>query len=187
MSLVTYARYVAITGDTTSSESAATARLAEAQDLLEEELGRVGYLEQGDEDVTERLRLFVDGRLGNVVYPSALPLDPDHVGDFEVHGAALAGPGPDSSPAFGIVSGEQWSTIEYRGGYTAETVPEHIARDIAWCAYSLLRPSAVAAVPVGATSVRLGDAAVTYAQPKSALEAGVRWSRATLRHRRRRV
>lgn len=185
MSLVTYARYVAITDDTTSPAASATAALVDAQDLLELELNRRGYLEDTGADFTERLRIFNDARLGYVVYPSGLPITDE--GDLTAHGALLAGAGPDASPAFGIVSGEQYATITYRGGYTSSTVPVEIERDIAWAAYSLLRPASATSVPAGATSVRLGDAAVTYAAPRSAAEAGIRWSRAALRHRRRRL
>lgn len=184
MSLVTYTRYVAITGDTTSASATVLDRLADAQQLLEDELGRPGLLEDDGADKTERLLIRYDGSLGATVFPSALPIT--DAGDLTQAGALLTGASPDSSPSF-VVSGEQWATVTYRGGFTPATVPQSIERDIAWAAYHLLRPSEAAAVPAGATSVRLGDAAVTFAKPTGGGMQGVSWSSQTMRHRKRRV
>lgn len=184
MSLLTYQRYLAITGDTTSASATILDRISEAQELLEEELGRVGFLEDDGQDKTERLLIQADSALGFVVYPSAIPItDP---GDYTQAGAVLAGASPDAVPS-PFSSAGQWATVTYRGGYTPATVPASIERDLAWAAYHLARPSLVTSVPAGATSVRLGDAAVTYAQPAGGGMHGVSWSKPTLRHRKRRV
>jgi hypothetical protein len=184
VTLVSADRYAAITGDNDTDEAAAEDALAEAQALLEEELGRRGLLEDDGTDKVERLLIRSDSSLGFVVYPTAIPIT--DAGTLTQAGAVLSGASPDSSPAF-VVQSEQWATVTYRGGYTADTVPESMARDIAWAAYRLLRPAAMASVPAGAKSVRLGDAAVTFDRPHGGGTPGVSWSTATLRHRKRRV
>lgn len=169
--LVTVGRYRSVTGDTTSTEADITEALAEAQTLLEDALRRP--LEEAER--TERLRV-LDGR----VYPSATPISDG--GALTVEGDALTGATPVTS-LVGITDSDH-ATVTYTGGYTTATVPRCIERDIAWAAHAVLRPSSVAAVPVGATSVRLGDAAVTYAKPaRGGQQFG--WSPQTLRYRRR--
>lgn len=185
MSLVTYTRYVAITGDTTSASATVLERLTDAQDLLEEELGRVDLLEDDGQDKVERLLIYNDANLGYVVYPAAVPVT--DAGDLIQHGSVLAGAAPDSSPEFSVVSGERYATVTYRGGYTPATVPPAIERNIAWAAHQLLTPALTAAVPAGATSVRLGDAAVTFDRPQSNADSGIRWTNQVRRYRRRRV
>jgi hypothetical protein len=63
--------------------------------------------------------------------------------------------------------------------------PGLVERDLAWVAHSLLRPTAATRIPAGATAVKLGDAAVTFARPQTPGAAGIVWSRATMRWRRR--
>lgn len=169
--LVTYARYLAITGDAATDAADVEAALAEAQTLLEETLRRP--LESAER--TERLPV-LDGR----VYPSATPITDG--GDLTVEGYALTGASP--STVLGTLTDSDHATVTYTGGYTADNVPSCIERDIAWAAHSIVRPALASGVPVGATSVRLGDAAVTFARPSPGGQQ-IGWSPATLRFRRR--
>lgn len=185
MTLVSYARYVTLTGDTTSASAAAVEALSNAQEMLEDELGRIGLLEDDGQDKVERLRLYDDSVLGGVVYPTAVPItDP---GDYTESGASLSTVGPDGGPFAFTAPSIRYATVTYRGGYTAATVPAYMARDLAFAAYQLVNNQALAMVPAGANSVRLGDAAIGFAQPTAGGSIGVGWSRQTLRHRRRRV
>lgn len=170
--LVTYARYLAITGDGTSDPGQVEEALADAQALLEDTLRRP--LESGER--TERLRV-----LDGLVYPAATPIT--DAGDLTVEGDALTGASP-SSLLGGVFDSTDHATVTYTGGFTADTVPACIERDIAWAAHGLVRPLVASGVPVGATSVRLGDAAVTFAKPASG-GVQVGWSPQTLRYRRR--
>lgn len=174
--LVDEERYTTITGDTTGDSDTLNTALAEAQQLLEDELGR--QLETGER--TERLRLYPNGR----VYPAVTPITV--AAGYTIYGYAELG---DASPIGGPfdTSDPQYAEVTYTGGYTDETVPVCIARDIAWAAYQLLGRDAASRIPAGATSVRIGDAAVTFDKPRSASDAGIRWTAQTLRYRRRRV
>ena len=97
MSLVTVARYRAITGDTATTASTVTARIEDAVDLLEEVLDRP--LESAER--TEALTPTRDGKL----WPRAVPVtDP---GDYTVDGLALKG-GMFGSTTF---------TVTYTGGW----------------------------------------------------------------------
>lgn len=180
--LVTYERYVEITGDTTTASATVEARLVDAQGLLEDTLGRP--LETGER--TERMRIYnVDGVA--TVYPSAVPVT--DAGDYTQVGDGLVGATPIGGVAFGVPQGH--AEVVYTGGFDPDEtdpdepayLPRSIERDIAWAAHALTHhPSSQ--IPAGATSVRLGDAAVTYAKPTSG-GSPVSWSPATLRWRRR--
>lgn len=86
--------------------------------------------------------------------------------------------------------------VTYTGGYVERTanpdapnrLPACIQRDIALAAQALGQTATTSGYPVGAESVRLGDAAVTFgeggAPARSDLVDGC-WSRETLRYRRR--
>lgn len=184
MTLLSYARYVALTGDTTSASASAVEEITRAQDLLEDELGRIGLLEDDSTDKVERLRLYEDGILGGTVYPSALPIT--SAGDYTQAGASLTAVGPDAGPFLWRTSSERYATVTYRGGFTASTVPAYMERDLAFVAYQLLHPIP-ALVPAGAIEAHIGDAGVTFDRPVSGGSIGIGWSRETLRHRRRRV
>lgn len=150
--MITAIRYAEITGDGTSAASAVSARIEEAIELLEDYLGR---------PVTSAVRTEAmrPDRLGRL-WPKATPITA--ADGHEIDGYALRGPGPfglgwDLDPA---------STVEvtYTGGWTSDTVPAGIARELAFAAYRLLHPAAPALsdIPANASSVRLGDAAVTF-------------------------
>jgi hypothetical protein len=174
--LVTVERYRTITKDTTTAEAAVLDALADAQALLEGDLGR--GLESAER--TERLQLHSNLR----VYPAVTPIT---VADgYTIYGfSELLGASPAGGP-FDLTD-PQYAEVTYTGGYTAATVPTCIERDIAWAAYQLLGLDASSHIPAGATSVRVGDTAVTFAKPRSAADAGIRWTSPTLRYRRRRL
>lgn len=154
MALVTWARYVSFTNDTTSVEEDVETALGLSQSLLEEYLGR--ELESGERTETLQVR---EGR----VYPSVTPIT--EADAYTIDGNALS----DASALFS----DFWVTprfvapmaeITYTGGFTSATLPVALARAIANGAKELLT-SPVSSLPQGATSVRLGDAAVTFALP----------------------
>lgn len=182
--LVSYARYVSLTGDATSASATVEAALVEAQDLLEDELGRIGLLEEDGADKVERLKLYDDSVLGGTVYPAGVPIT--DAGDFTLAGAMLISVPPDGGPFF-YRDGERYATVTYRGGFTSATVPAYMARDIAFAAHQLVHSPVPSSIPAGATSVRVGDAAVTFGSPVAGGAIGIGWSKATLRHRRRRL
>lgn len=176
--LVTVARYVAITGDITSPPALVSARIEEAQELLEDELDRP----LASAARTERMWPARDGRL----WPKAVPItDP---GTYTLDGDGLLGVfGPAWPDSTGAVD------VPYTGGWVERTanptatnrLPVEIERDLAFAALALKPPPAgITVAPKGAVSVRLGDAAVNYG-PNGAPKAAeaVQWSRATLRWR----
>lgn len=185
MALVSYARYVTVTGDSTSASASAVDALARAQDLLEDELCRIGLLEDDSVDKVERLRLYEDSVLGGTVYPGGLPITSD--GDYTQAGETLTAVGPDAGPVMWRIPEQRWATVTYRGGYTSSTVPAYMERDIAVAAYQLLHSNVLVGVPAGATDVALGDARIGFASPAAGGSFGIGWSRETLRHRRRKL
>lgn len=178
MSVITIARYRAITGDTASQAVAASAAIEAAEDLLADALGR--ELESAER--TETLWPTRDG----YVWPSCTPITA--ATGYTIDGDGLTGvlgPGwPDSTGSVEVTYTGGW--VERTANPTAaHRLPSYIERDLAFAAQALLAPSP-STYPVGAVSVRLGDAAVTFG-PDGAPRPGdtVRWSRPTLRHRSR--
>lgn len=190
MSLVTYDRYMVITGDTASAASAVTGALIDAQALLEEKLDR----ELEEKPRTERMYPDQYGR----VYPRVTPIivPPD---GLTVDGASLLSTGPFRSVPSFIFEGN-WADLTYTGGYVERTahpdatnrLPEHVERDLAWCAFRAVNPDAfrdTALMPAGASRVQLGDAMVIFGNRGAPGEVRVGsdgltdpvWSRATLR------
>lgn len=157
MSLLTVARYRILTLDTTSADSAASAAIADAEDLVAEYLRRP--LEQA-----ERIETLPISRAGKV-YPSATPvaeLGGDDTG-LTLEGDVVIGASPDAAGSAWLGSGDATphATITYTGGWTADTLPKAVERAIALAAHHQIR-SNPALVPAGATSVRVGDVAVSY-------------------------
>lgn len=159
--IVSWTRYKTLTLDTTSSEASVTGKLVIAQAMLEDELDRLLDNEARTETVTVKR----DGR----VYPKAVPITAPPSGAESVfHGRALSGVTWDTDESWSTVN-PPTATITYTGGYlpfdsgsaTDETrVPVRLEQAIADLAHALLStPTGVG----GATSVRVGDAAVTYA------------------------
>lgn len=183
--LLTETYYRQITGDTTTAASAVTAAASAAQDLLEDDLGRAGFLEEASR--TERCRVYPDGTL----YPTATPVS-SVTGGLVVADDTVYGATPDATAFAGVFLSDepQSATITYTGGYTTATCPESILQDLAWAAYVLAHPSGSVplASTVGATAVRLGDAQVTYGSGGaggSVVSRTIAWSPSTMRYRRR--
>jgi hypothetical protein len=161
--LVTVDRYQTITDDTTSASGTVVAALTDAQLLLEERLGRP--LEQDER--TERVHMFQERR-GIAVYPRALPLisatDPQGA---TVAGAAFVGGSPLGWADFA----DGWRDITYVGGFDpaetdpneADFLPRTLERAIIWAAFADIHQSDVtASLPVGVSSARVGDVALTW-------------------------
>lgn len=173
--MISVARYREITGDEESLASAVSARIEEAQDMLEDYLDRP--LESAER--TETLRPDRHRRM----WPRATPITDG--GDYETHGLALLGAW---SPAVDFL-GSDGVAVTYTGGWTADTLPSSIERDLAFAAYRLGHPPTLGTseFPEGAISVRLGDAAVQFG-PGGAGSVGTGdsdswWSRRTRSYR----
>lgn len=150
--ILTVDRYRSITGDEDTAASAVSARIEEAVELLEEYLDRP--LESAER--TETLQPDRRGRL----WPRATPISDG--GTYEPDGLALIGSSPTWT--WGLIDPTTGVAVTYTGGWTEDTLPGCIARDLAYAAYQLEHPRALGTseYPAGATSVRLGDAAVTF-------------------------
>src|SRR5690606_23749562 len=121
-----------------------------AVELLEDYLGRPVELAER----TEAMRPDRDGWL----WPKATPIT--DAGDYDIEGYGLVGShwggGSIIDPAITV-------EVTYTGGWTDETLPACIARDLAFAAWRLANPTLPTAdVAANATSVRLGDAAITF-------------------------
>lgn len=172
--MITAARYAEITGDTASAAVTVTARVEEAQELLEE------YLDRPLASVERTETLYPDRR--GRLWPKATPITDG--GDYEVEGLALLSSAPLGYPS--LINPDGGVAVTYTGGWTAGTLPGCIERDLARATYRLLHPSSLGSeVPVGATSVRLGDAAVSYGPggAKGAGDTDAWWSKRTRSYR----
>lgn len=181
--IVTVARYRAITGDDATATATVSAKLERAIDMLADELDRPEGFDEAER--TERLWPTRDGYL----WPSHLPLV--SCSTYDIDGDGLVGTfGPAWPDDHGGV------TVTYTGGWVersanpwaANRLPAYVEEDIAWAAWALAQPANPSAFPAGATSVRLGDAAVTFGPDGAPANPGVgrvKWSRRTLSHRSR--
>lgn len=184
--LVTIDRYRAITGDETTDDITASALIEEATILLEEALDRP----LASAVRTERMHPRRDGTFA----PHAVPVTV--ADDYTIDGYSLKTTTFPSFTPFPDTTAEG-TDVTYTGGWVERTanvgatnaLPLHIERDLAWAAWLLRDPTTVqqaATLPAGASSVSLGDAAVTFREgaPTVTLgEAGIRWSRRTLGYR----
>lgn len=153
--MITADRYRSLTRDTTSDEADIEEAIVDAQALLEEYLGRT--LAYGEH--TETLSPDRAGRLWPKVTPIA-----------EAEGWTIDGLGLVGTRVAWFL-GENPISVTYTGGWSAPgeedpdgpVLPTCLQRDIAHAAYRLLHPTIAssAGIPSGATSVRLGDAAVS--------------------------
>ena len=186
MSLVTVARYRALTGDAAGTDPEITARIEDATDRLEERLDRPLRSAVRTESV-------YPDQLGRA-YPHAVPIT---VADgYTIDGWSLIGAWP--WPWFDIVTDSRVAPlITYTGGWVERSanltatnrLPLCIEEDIAWAAYALGHPEPAAVYPVGAVSVSLGDASVSFGPGGAPLpnRSGIRWSKATLKYAYQRV
>lgn len=188
--LLTQARYIALTGDSTGRDpSEVSAAVEDATSLLADALGRP--LEEAE--YTERLRIYyADEFPGGRVFPSSTPItDP---GDLELIGTtALAGAGPISAPWFDYTEAP-YASVTYTGGFVERSanptatnrLPVCIERDLAAAVYASFNVSVSSQIPAGATAVRLGDASVSFGgHGYSGGQSSTRWSYETLRYKRR--
>lgn len=177
MPLLTAARYRALTGDETTATAKVEAKIAIAESLLAEALGRTGLEEA---EYTEVLYPTRDGYL----WPAHLPIV--SCTGYTIDGHGLYG---TFGPAWPNTTGGV--TVTLTGGWVersanptaANRLPVYIEVDLAEAAQTLLAVGTTSQFPEGATSVRLGDAAVTFGPdgaPSSGLDS-VRWSSMTLK------
>lgn len=155
MNLVTNQLYREETLDTSSDESAVSASLEKAQELVEEFIRRPLV----SEERTERVRVYPDGN----TYPEATPIVTATGYTIEAGGYWLSG----ASEEVDFLRGSSgFREITYTGGYTVSTLPTTIRKAIAWTAYYDLHPTSdsvsLSQVPVGASSVSVGDASVSF-------------------------
>jgi hypothetical protein len=162
MPLVTFQQYVTLTGDDCASEYQVSARVERAVSALEERLnGRI--LTAGE--YTETLQVGHDARVYPHAYPvTSVPVDASYQID-PLSNAALRWVFPSDitfnwPEDIGLHGEPYWASVTYTGGYTADTLPVELGDAIVGLARSY--GSQLSAQLVGATSVRLGDAAVTY-------------------------
>ena len=176
--LVTVLRYRAITGDTATPDIGVSAKVELAQELLADALGR----ELAEAERTETLWPTRDGYL----WPTCTPIIDG--GDYAIDGLGLRGtfgPGwPDTDGSIDVTYTGGW--VERGANPTAPNrLPAYIEHDLAFAALALAGVDGNASqYPPGATSVRLGDAAVAFG-PDGAPRGGsdaVQWSRRTMRH-----
>lgn len=170
MSLLTYARYVSLAGDSTS----ASATVLESIDYAETEIARFLRRPLPEGLYTDKLVVWPDSR----VYPKAVPLvsvpaSASYVVDDEVC-LLYAWPDTISSPFVGADLLEEnlgWSgyaatsaraTVTYTGGWTLANAPLPVLRAIAFMAKALANPGAQTPTPPGVASMSVGDVSVTY-------------------------
>jgi hypothetical protein len=184
MSLLTTDRYRAITGDD-AADATVSALIEDAVAKLEEDLGR-------PLEAVERIEQVWPDRRG-YLYPLATPIT--EAEGWTVEGNALrAGSWPLSASWPATVD---YVSVTYTGGYVERTanpdatnrLPICMERDLAWAAYALGHPTQLASqLPAGASSVSVGDISVSFGgggTMRSGDDLAIRWSRSTLRYRRR--
>lgn len=164
MPLLTYARYVTLTGDTAS----ASATIEEQIDVAEQEVERFLDRPLAEGLYTDSLVVYPSGR----AYPKAVPLVSVPVtATYEIEDEVtlksvaaaydLIVDYPDVGwDGYAATSGRV--ALTYTGGWTAQNVPLAVARAIALITYGLAHPQ-VSSAPPGATSVKVGDVSVSYA------------------------
>lgn len=173
MSLLTYARYVALTGDTSTAVTAVEAAIVDAEKAVTDFLRRPLALDW----YSHELQVHQFGRVHVKAVPLvSIPASATYVMEDTrtIRGVvrdSMAGP-------IGFAEVQEWldedygystgypelfgkATVLYFGGWTAESVPYNVERAIAWCALSCANPGA-SPVPAGATSVHVGDVSVSF-------------------------
>lgn len=180
--LVTVDRYRAITGDVGTAPVEVSARVEEAQDELAEVLQRPLELDEH----TELLIPTSDGRL----WPRATPIV--SATGYTIDGYALRSSWIGNLSTLPFGTQPAGVEVTYTGGWTHETVPRCIERDLANAAYLLgHRPTAdaIGIDTTGASSIKVGDVAVAWSggrgAPGTSLADRLRacWSRRTLSYR----
>lgn len=172
MTVVSVDYYRQRTGDSDSSDSAVVEKLAEAQDMVEEYLGR--HLELGE--YTESQTVSVLG----LFYPAAIPvssvsassnanspdirmLDTTAIQYVNVDDSVFPVWADTPRRRGGYEATELYATVTYRGGWPQDALPETLGRYLARLARALItgKPEGAAAM-AGATTLKAGDVSVTY-------------------------
>lgn len=186
-------QYQQITGDSITATADVDRELRNAQVLLEDELSRP--LLQAER--TEVCPLLPDPETGMLAtFPIVTPII--DAGGLTIRFDAVFGATPVSTPLTAADYNGIYpvvANVTYTGGYDPDQtdpsardfVPACVRRDLAFCAYHLLRPALVTAAPTGAKTVRVGDVGASYDKPVNPAEVGISWSRNTLQLRRRRI
>lgn len=174
MSIVTIAEYRSVTGDTATASGTVQSWLDDTEQDLEEFLDRPLHFSG-----TERCRINPERR-GLVVYPRAVPILDG--GTLTIAGNALVGATPVDDPF--STSDPAYADVVYEGGWSASTLPRAVRNDVCWAVRQAVRGEG-ARIPVGAVSVSMGDAAVSFAGGAAPDQGDARWSRQTRRYRRR--
>lgn len=161
MAVVTLHRYRDITGDRVTDDATVTARIEEAQGLIEDELGRL--LDSAER--TETLPLTFEYGSWRA-YPAVTPVTAVGAGEtFTIEDTVtLANVTIDDTAFWGSAVPVE-GTITYTGGYTTATVPKQLERAIAQLAHALAPQAAMAGVPTGATSLHVGDVSIGLSRP----------------------
>lgn len=177
--------YRNITGDTDTPADAFATAASAAQDLLEDALGVPGFLESAVR--TETLTVYQ----GGICYPTATPITIAE-GFTVVDGNTLYGVPPDVPAYIGLIGSvvPASAAVTYTGGWTSDTAPGYMRRDLAFVTWAILRPAGVLALgqlPGSPTSASVGDVTVSYGAaggaPNGLAVVGVEWSHFTIRHR----
>ncbi len=179
--LVTVERYRQITGDGSTLAPLVTARIEQATERLEDDLGRP--LAEA-----ERTETLWPDRAG-MLWPSCVPLV--SAGGYTIVGDGLVSTLPFGVPS--IIDGSCSVDVTYTGGFVERTanptaanrLPTCIEADLAWAARALAPPDAsgiASQIPAGATEVQLGDARIRFGDggAPSVSAANIVWSRQTL-------
>lgn len=177
MTVLTVEYYQYVTGDTVTAASAVAENLSEAENLVEEALGR--RLSYG----TRTEKVLVWWREG-LAYPAAVPIHSVAASsraevwdEATLHNVVSDDPGisgfqynfPEDPGSRvwghrGFGSGYEadlrYATVTYTGGWTLEDMPSTLKMAIAKLAQALLPVGDFSAAPAGATMVRVGDVQV---------------------------
>lgn len=165
--IVSVSTYRHFTHDTTTSDDDVTTAIADGIEVVEEILRRPLESKERTEDVYIEWR--GNAPYGGYMYPLATPITAvpsgySILGDAIVLGSATLTVGDLPGPFFdyeNINDARSIMSITYTGGWTADTLPMSLTRAICEAAFGLTRPFN-SSVPIGATSVKVGDVAVSY-------------------------
>lgn len=154
---LTYSGYVVRTGDDTTSSSAVSGALVDAERLLGEELRRELALDERTESMIIR-------ECG-IMYPKAWPLIECDTNTID--GRALLGGTPDVDQFVALIGVTSpvtpRATITYTGGFDDETLPITLRDALYDLAHAVTHPSTPALV--GAGSMSVGDVSVSVNDP----------------------
>ena len=186
MSVVTHSQYRQITRDYETSEADVSANLDIVEAIVEDYLKRPLAAVQR----TEECLVYAGSRL----YPLATPiLSVSSPAAAVIHRELyLTGVTPLADFLIEESSLEpDYVTVTYVGGWTSLTIPDAMARMIARLAQQLERATVSSSqFPVGATSLSLGDASISFASPTGGageLDTLLPGATAALRKWRRRI